>query len=281
MTGKLGELGALRADVDALRAEVSVMTGKLEKLENSREKDTLSINGKLDKIMKHLVTMDYGDDDLFGDIGDDAFANFRISDTSDGLDRDNWMRYDDVDVPFSQVRERIFRKCMEQGESVLGVRPYEWQARAASFVQDGNDACVVTRTGDGKSMVSSLNRKGISAVGLTKHAVQSDPDLWKKIDRDEFRFVFATPKILLSAGSYFWTIMAPNKNHRWLSKVKLIVFDEAHCIWKYGKSGFRIEYRNLGNIRTYLRHIPILLLSATLTPVVTTYIHKTVEMAQS
>lgn len=45
----------------------------------------------------------------------------------------------------------------------------------------------------------------------------------------------------------------------------LIVVDEAHCITQWGPQ-FRQEYADLGEIRAFAPHAPVLLTSATLTP---------------
>lgn len=56
-----------------------------------------------------------------------------------------------------------------------------------------------------------------------------------------------------------------------------VAIDEVHVVWGYRE--FRSEYRNIGDFRAHLRHVPFLGLSATLTPIMLEYIHRTLRLS--
>lgn len=60
-------------------------------------------------------------------------------------------------------------------------------------------------------------------------------------------------------------------------KVSLIAVDEAHCVSSWGHD-FRVQYRELHNLRNCLPDVPILAVTATATPKVRTDIVKSLML---
>jgi superfamily II DNA helicase RecQ len=130
--------------------------------------------------------------------------------------------------------------------------------------------------------VRFMNSIGVSSTALTGESLHRNKGLWKEIDAGKYRMLFASPEILLTPASYFWHKVASNKQHPFVKRLchrgGAIIIDEAHVIWKWGASGFRKEYRNIGNLRTYFPNTPFLLLSATIPPHIKGYLHTTLHL---
>lgn len=128
-----------------------------------------------------------------------------------------------------------------------------------------------------------MNEMGVSATGVTSESLRKNPKLWSEVDSGKYRIIFASPEVLLTPQSYFWHKIASKRQHPFVKGLMRvggsIVVDECHTVWKWGESGFRKEYRNIGNLRTYFKTVPFLLLSATIAPNVRGYLHKTLRMA--
>lgn len=56
-----------------------------------------------------------------------------------------------------------------------------------------------------------------------------------------------------------------------------LAIDEVHVVWGYRQ--FRSEYGNIGDLRAHIRTVPVVGLSATLTPIVLLYLHKALLLA--
>ncbi|KAI5781358.1 P-loop containing nucleoside triphosphate hydrolase protein, partial [Peziza echinospora] len=63
-----------------------------------------------------------------------------------------------------------------------------------------------------------------------------------------------------------------------IKNLKAIAINEAHCIWKWGESGFRPEYKNLGTLRALFPKVPIGVFSATMVRSVLSYVHTSLGM---
>lgn len=192
----------------------------------------------------------------------------------------------------------------EWAQQTLGFSPYQWQLEAAAVIlHRKQDEMVIARTGDGKSAVyqmlvstgktmivispilgligeqaAYMRSKGISAVGITAETLHENKNLWKEVERGTYQSVFLSPEQLLDPSSHFWHKMINCKTNHFLRNLAAIVVDEAHIVWKWGESGFRKDYKNIGDLRTYLPTVPFLLMSATLSPNVKTYLHTTLKM---
>lgn len=128
-----------------------------------------------------------------------------------------------------------------------------------------------------------MNEMGVSAAGITSESLRQNPRLWSEVDSGKYRFIFASPEVLLMPQSYFWHKIASKREHPFVKGLMRvggsIVVDECHMVWRWGESGFRKEYRNIGYLRTYFPTVPFLLLSATIAPNVRGYLHRTLGMA--
>ena len=123
-----------------------------------------------------------------------------------------------------------------------------------------------------------MNGYGVRAVAVTSEVLADNPSLWKNIEEGQYDMIFISPELLVGSGSYFWKSIAKNKKSAFIRRLRLIVVDEVHCIWKWGESGFRRQYTNIGALRAYFPKVPFMCMSATLTLSVLSYTHKVLNM---
>jgi superfamily II DNA helicase RecQ len=69
----------------------------------------------------------------------------------------------------------------------------------------------------------------------------------QRIQAGEFRFVVVGPEIIMQKKGHFQKLW---KDKQFSKKVMSVVFDEAHCISKWGS--FWPDYKELGNLRYML-----------------------------
>lgn len=82
----------------------------------------------------------------------------------------------------------------------------------------------------------------------------------EKILDGEYNIIYLTPEF--SLGDYGFDIMKQvQQNH----SIDLLAIDEAHCVSKWGHD-FRVQYRNLWKLRSILKGVPVLAVTATATP---------------
>ncbi|KAH9620542.1 hypothetical protein KSS87_012648 [Heliosperma pusillum] len=158
-------------------------------------------------------------------------------------------------------------------------RPY--QKEVIEKVLDGKDCLVVMATGSGKSLcyqvppliagktgvvvspllslmqdqVMALKQRGISAdyMGST----QTDRTVQAQAESGCYSLLFMTPEKALSIPKSFWTKMLK-------IGISLLAVDEAHCISEWGHN-FRVEYKQLDQLRPILPDVPFVSLTATAT----------------
>jgi hypothetical protein len=220
-----------------------------------------------------------------------------------------WKPIDSLDLSSTAKARAITALLLNYGQTKLGFKPYDWQLNSAAAVSLGYDMLCIARTGDGKSgifqllsahprtchlvispliglieeQVQFMNSMGVTAAACTSEGIRQHSQLWKEIDQGKYRMLFASPETVLTPDSYFWHKIIANKQHKFVKGLLnggAIIVDEAHVIWKWGESGFRTEYRNIGNLRTYLHNVPFLLLSATITGNVRQYLRTVLHLAQ-
>ena len=115
----------------------------------------------------------------------------------------------------------------------------------------------------------------IPAVAVTKRNLRKDPELWKKVDRGDYRLVYATPEILLKKNGHFLSITTKNSECAFMKRLTLIAADEAHTIWGWT---FRKQFKQIGQVRIVLPNVPFAAFSATFPPHVIGYVQKACKM---
>ena len=79
-----------------------------------------------------------------------------------------------------------------------------------------------------------------------------------------YDIILASQEALFGPWSWFWQQTVRHKNNEFQRRFCFIAIDEAYVIW--GWQMFREKYRMLGHLKDVFPSIPILLLSATVTP---------------
>ncbi|KAF6208176.1 hypothetical protein GE061_016627 [Apolygus lucorum] len=177
-------------------------------------------------------------------------------------------------------------------------RPMQWKI-IHSVLNERKDNCVVMATGYGKSLcyqfppvfcngvgivisplislmqdqVLSLKVKNIPAA-LLGSAQKDKFTTMEDIRAGKYRLVYVTPEWSTSdTGVQFLKELASSKT----AKITLVAIDEAHCVSQWGLD-FRKSYRRLGELKTHLRSVPFLALTATATPIVQTDICESLNL---
>lgn len=222
-----------------------------------------------------------------------------------------WADFSGFDLK-SPAARKLRKKLREYAIRKRGFEAYERQLEIAIAIALGFDVLCSVRTGAGKSLVyqmlTSLGKKedgimilifpltalieeqtkvfndmGVPAIGLTSDSLEGHGDkVWHDLHKGAYRVVITSPEHLLEEGSPFWHTLCNGdlKRHPFLSKLVGIVVNEAHVIYKWGESGFRLMYRHIGRLRAHFPKAPFLLLSATMTPPVRAYVHKVIGLAK-
>ncbi|KAL1293638.1 hypothetical protein HN51_054284 [Arachis hypogaea] len=158
-------------------------------------------------------------------------------------------------------------------------RPY--QKDAIQKIIEKRDCLVVMATGSGKSLcyqvpplvvrktgivvsplislmqdqVMALKQRGIKAEYLG--SAQKDSTVQRKAEQGQFDILFMTPEKACTVPTSFWSNLLKEG-------ISLFAVDEAHCISEWGHD-FRVEYKNLHNLRSVLLDVPFVGLTATAT----------------
>ena len=144
----------------------------------------------------------------------------------------------------------------------------------------GRDAFVLMPTGGGKSLcyqIPAMHRPGVAivvsplislmkdqvdalrangvAAAFYNSALGSDEarQVLARLHAHELDLLYISPERLLSSG------FVDRLND---IDIALFAIDEAHCVSQWGHD-FRPEYQQLGNLRSYFPHIPLVALTAT------------------
>lgn len=173
--------------------------------------------------------------------------------------------------------ERHLAETLRAAWGESDFRPLQKEAILSSLSR--KDVLVVIATGGGKSLcyqmvglirqnpvivisplislmqdqVHGLNQKGISACFLG--SAQDDAEVWSAAFEKKYNFVYVTPELAMSP--------------QFLAKIDgvdpcLVAIDEAHCVSEWGHD-FRPEYHQLGKLRSHLKSVPFMALTATAT----------------
>ncbi|KAI6142460.1 P-loop containing nucleoside triphosphate hydrolase protein, partial [Pisolithus tinctorius] len=178
----------------------------------------------------------------------------------------------------SEIRQRT--------QEVFGQRPCLWQVQTTQAVLHGNqDVVSISATGSGKTLtfwmpllfrsqgvqiviaplnilgtqnVHSLQKFRIPAIALTGETATHEN--FKAIEEGQYRVIMTNPETLMKEGGGFESLW---KNNSFASRIVSIVWDEAHCISRWGD--FRPEYKLAGRLRYFIpSSIPYFVTSATL-----------------
>ncbi|KAH9716722.1 werner syndrome ATP-dependent helicase [Citrus sinensis] len=176
----------------------------------------------------------------------------------------------------------------ERGEMVSTLKKYfgysvfrPYQKDVIQRIIEKRDCLVVMATGSGKSLcyqlpplvtgktalvvsplislmqdqVMSLKQRGINAEFLG--SAQTDSSVQTKAETGYFQLLFMTPEKACIIPISFWSKLLK-------AGVCLFAVDEAHCISEWGHD-FRLEYKQLDKLRTFLLGVPFVALTATAT----------------
>lgn len=98
---------------------------------------------------------------------------------------------------------------------------------------------------------------------------------WQEIRNGEHRIIITSPEMCLLHEDFRSLISEPT----FAKKICTLVIDEAHCIRLWGEKKFREMYEKLGTLRAFVPHkVPMLVTSATLTPLDLARIQETVHL---
>ncbi|KAH7917502.1 P-loop containing nucleoside triphosphate hydrolase protein [Leucogyrophana mollusca] len=183
---------------------------------------------------------------------------------------------------YSEIRNKT--------QEVFGRRPCLWQIQVVHAILKGErDVVSISATGSGKTLtfwmpllfrpqgiqivvaplnilgtqnVVSLDKLGIKAFAL--HAESATHENFKAIEDGKYRVIITNPETLMKDDGGFEKLW---KTEKFTSRVISVVWDEAHCISKWGD--FRPEYKLAGRLRYLIPEgIPYFVTSATLPPAV-------------
>ena len=162
-----------------------------------------------------------------------------------------------------------------------GFRPF--QLEAINAVMNRNHVFVVLPTGGGKSLIfqlPSLTRSGLTVVIMplvsliqdqVEHmarlgiaAASFSESIYENILNSSIRLLFVTPERISQSKKLIETLSCLASKYL----LQRFVIDEAHCVSQWGHD-FRASYLELKKIRVIFPSIPILALTATATPSVT------------
>ncbi|KAF8214748.1 P-loop containing nucleoside triphosphate hydrolase protein, partial [Mycena galopus ATCC 62051] len=113
------------------------------------------------------------------------------------------------------------------------------------FVPEGIQIIVTPLNILGKQNVDSLAKAGISAITITGET--ATPENFQAIAEGRHRAIVTNIETLMKPGGGFQNLWT---NKAFASKVISIVWDEAHCLSKWGS--FRPEYKIASSIRHLL-----------------------------
>ncbi|CRH03853.1 ATP-dependent DNA helicase, putative [Plasmodium relictum] len=106
-----------------------------------------------------------------------------------------------------------------------------------------------------KDQVDNLNRKKISSVFLGSGQKMNSEKILTQIKHGVYNIVYCSPEYALNNKNLFTLLK---------KRILLIAIDEVHCMSEWGHD-FRPSYRKLNELRSILKEIPVMCLTATCT----------------
>jgi len=121
--------------------------------------------------------------------------------------------------------------------------------------------------------VFAAHSLGLTAVQVNDRTINEIPDLIGKLQRCEYRVVFTLPEFSQTGNSHWRKLTALNSS---FLKKPVIVIDEAHLIHQW--RSFRERYTQLGGLRHSFSGVPFLMCSATMTPYIRQFVHRSLHL---
>ncbi len=121
-----------------------------------------------------------------------------------------------------------------------------------------------------------MKKKGISVIALTSRNAAMDKNVWKNVREGVYSVVLALPEIFFQPTLMFWLSVMRDKSNAFCRKLACIAVDEAYLMW--GWREFRKEFSNVGILRLVFPKVPIMAVSATMTPNTLEYVRKTLNL---
>lgn len=121
--------------------------------------------------------------------------------------------------------------------------------------------------------VFAAHSLGLTAVQVNDRTIHEIPDLIGKLQRCEYRVVFTLPEFSQTGNSHWRKLTALNSS---FLKKPVIVIDEAHLIHQW--RSFRERYTQLGGLRHSFSGVPFLMCSATMTPYIRQFVHRSLHL---
>jgi superfamily II DNA/RNA helicase len=126
--------------------------------------------------------------------------------------------------------------------------------------------------------VNSAQALDITAVAICRDNVKSNPGIIDAVCRGDYQLVLVQPEFCVKNNPDFLRLTAEGSPFR--RRIVGIVGDEIHLAHAWRT--FRERWANLGAIRPMIPGIPVMALSATLTPYVRRFVHRSFDlMAQT
>ena len=76
-----------------------------------------------------------------------------------------------------------------------------------------------------------MEKHGISVIALTANAIAADPEVWKKVEIENYSVILILPEVLLQYASIFLLCKVWNRGSVFTKRLAYIAVDEAHLIW--------------------------------------------------
>lgn len=295
----IAHLEQLKNESDQIRKEIDLL------IQNKSPKQNISIlQEKRKQLWEEIQQLEKSlniQPDEFNTIPTSTFSQNATSSLFLNNDNNN-LQIDDTNGKKETENElNIASKLDEINQNIFHHDSFRnFQKEAIQSAVEGNDVLVIAPTGFGKSLIyqiaglydhkltiaisplisliqdqirSLLELRINSAAFLSKIGNSDYFDALKKIENDEFFFLFLTPEKIMQSEHLCNFLVDMHK----LGKIARIVIDEAQCISQFGHD-FRPDYRNLKLLRDKFVGIHFLALTSTATETVANDIQHELQM---
>lgn len=76
-----------------------------------------------------------------------------------------------------------------------------------------------------------MEKHDILVITLTANAIATDPEVWKKVEAENYSIILASPKVLLQYASIFLFCTVRNRDSAFTKRLACIAIDEAYLVW--------------------------------------------------